>query len=78
VQSEVNVPDLSKSRSLACPRCKTTEAEVVRIASVVHEAGFWCLVMPSASQRKAVVVMGRMHNLVLLALAGWRSCSYTA
>jgi hypothetical protein len=45
-------------------------AEVVRIAPVVHEAGFWCLVMPSASERKAVVVMGRMHNLVLLALLG--------
>jgi uncharacterized paraquat-inducible protein A len=65
-----NVPDLSKSRSLACPRCKTTMAEVVRIAPVVHEAGFWCLVMPSASEREAVVVMGRMHNLVLLALLG--------
>jgi hypothetical protein len=53
-------------------------AEVVRIAPVVHEAGFWCLVMPSASERKAVVVMGRMHNLVCWRCSGWRSCSYTA
>jgi hypothetical protein len=61
-----NVPDLSKSRSLACSAMQNHYGR----GGADRPGRARGRVLVSASERKAAVVMGRMHNLVLVALLG--------